>query len=248
MAASEGGARAARLLLELGKGGSSGAPLLDIADALGDAKPTLLRTIKSLVDHGFVEQVSRGRYRLGPSIYALARVESAVVLDVASWRPVLEQLAAEFGQTIHLVRRAGLDVVVIDLQVGNAPVQALTSGIGGRLPMGIGSGSLAILGSFDKQEREAVISANEHRYSDWGLGKDKVLEIVMRAHLDGHSSDVGLIIPECGGIGVPICEPGTYAAGMSITLSAPLQFFKENNIADVAGRMKRAIAANLKDR
>lgn len=242
---SEGGARAARLLLELGKGGASGISLQELASAFDQPKPTLLRTINSLIEHGFAEQVARGRYRLGPSIYALARTESAVVSDVASWRPVLEKLARTFGQTIHLVRRAGWDVVIIDMQLGDAPVQVLSSGIGGRLPMGIGSGSLAILASLDTHDQEAIISANAMRYAQWSLNAERVAEIVKRATIDGHSSDVGLIIPDCGGIGVPIREGGRYTANTSITLTAPLRFFSENKVAVVAEQMKREIAENL---
>lgn len=245
MVNSEGAARAALLLLELGKAGSAGASLLEIAEALGQTKPTLLRSINSLIDYGFIEQVARGRYRLGPSIYSLARVESAVILDVASWRPVLERLASTFGQTIYLVRRAGLDVVVIDMQVGSAPVQALTSGIGGRLPMGIGSGSLAIMATLDPDDQDAMISANAPRYAHWNLTAPVVTEIVKKATVNGHASDVGLIIPECGGIGVPIREQGRYIATMSIVLSAPLLFFSQNSIADVAKEIKKAIADNL---
>ncbi|UXR92860.1 IclR family transcriptional regulator [Agrobacterium tumefaciens] len=245
MATSEGGARAALLLLELGKVGSSGTTLMELAKALNQTKPTLLRTISSLIDHGFVEQIIRGRYRLGPSIYSLARAESAVMLDVASWRPVVEDLADTLGQTIYLTRRAGLDIVVIDMQVGSAPVQALTTGIGGRLPMGIGSGSLAILATLDPHDQEVLIAANAHRYSQWNLEPAAVAEIVKKAMVNGYANDAGLIIPETGGIGVPIREQGRYVASMSIVLSAPIQFFSQNNIPEVAKHIKTAIATNL---
>jgi DNA-binding IclR family transcriptional regulator len=246
MAGSEGSARAALLLLELGKAGSTGAALQDIAAALAQPKPTLLRGINSLIDYGFIEQVGRGRYRLGPSIFALARTESAAALDVANWQSVLDQLAATFGQTFALVRRAGYDVVVVDKRVGGAPVQALISEIGDRLPMGIGSGSLAILATLDPADQVATISANARRYNGWNIGVDEVTEIVRRATVNGHASDLGLVIPECGGIGVPIHERGRYIATMSIVLSAPLQFFSQNNVIDVADRIKQAIADHLK--
>jgi DNA-binding IclR family transcriptional regulator len=246
MVSSEGGARAALLLLELGKAGSAGAPLLEIADALGQTKPTLLRSIKSLIDYGFVEQVARGRYRLGPSIFSLARAENAAVLDIANWTSVLDKLARTFGQTFSLVRHAGLDVVVLDKRVGGAPVQALMSEIGGRLPMGMGSGSVAILTTLDPDDRDAIIAANARRYAKWNLTAAQVTEIVRKATVNGHVSDLGHMIPECGGIGVPIHERGRYTATMSIALSAPLQFFSQNRIPDVAKEMKKAIADNLK--
>lgn len=246
MASSEGSARAAQVLLELGKVGSAGASLQAIAEMLRQTKPTLLRSINSLIDHGFVEQVSRGRYRLGPSIFALARVESAVVLDVANWQRVLDKLASTFGQTFALVRRAGLDAVVIDRRVGGAPVQALVSEIGGRLPMGIGSGSVAILATLDPDDQDATILANARRYSRWNIASSQVIEMVRKATADGYASDLGLVIPECGGIGVPIHERGRYTATMSIALSAPRQFFSQNKIRDVASKIKKEIADNLR--
>lgn len=245
MANSEGSARAALLLLQLGKAGGTGAALQDIAEALGQAKPTLLRSINALVDHGFVEQVSRGRYRLGPSIFALARAESAVALDVTSWQPVLDRLASSIGQSFALVRRAGLDVVVVDKKVGGAPVQALVTEIGDRLPMGIGSGSLAILATLDPEDRDAIILANEARLARWDVTPSDVIDMVRQATANDHASDLGLVYPECGGIGVPIHERGRYTATMSITLSAPLQFFEENKVIDLADEIRRAISDNL---
>jgi DNA-binding IclR family transcriptional regulator len=233
------------LLLELGKAGSTGAPLQDIAASIGQSKPTLLRGINALIDHGFVEQVARGRYRLGPSIFALARVESAVALDVANWHPVLEKLAGSFGQTFYLVRRAGFDVVVVDKCMGGAPIQAFTQ-IGERLPAGVGSGSLAILATLEAADRDAILSANASRLSRWNTEPSYISELVKKATVSGHVSDMDLFVPGCGGVGVPIHERGRYIATMSITMSAPLQFFENHKVLDVAEEMKRVIADNLR--
>jgi len=241
MQSSSNAARAAATLLLLGRSGVNGLSLKELSEEIGDAKPAMLRCLSALIEYGFAEQVSRGRYRLGPSIYSLARSESAVNVEVATWRSSLVEIAESFGQTVYLVRRAGLDVVVVDMQVGTSPVQALTSGIGGRLPMGIGAGSVAILGTLDPANRTDIILRNAPKYARWKLGAERITSHVEQAAARGYASDIGLFIPECGGLAVPIRERGHYEAGMSLTLSAPNSFFEMHQPSVVAAKIKQII-------
>ena len=242
MSVSTNAARAAAMLLELGRAGVPGTTLKDLAAAVGDPKPAMLRCLAALMEYGFAEQVARGKYRLGPSIYSLAKAESVVHVEVAKWRPALELLAAKLGQTMHLVRRAGMDVVVINMQIGTSPVQALTTGIGGRLPMGIGSGSLAILATLDPEDRSEIIATNAHRYPQWTLDVATVTRYVEQAVLRGYSCDVSLIISDWGGLAVPIRERGEYAAAMSLTMTAPKSFFDTHDHDAVADEIKKVIS------
>lgn len=242
MSFSTNAARAAATLLELGRAGAEGTTLKNLATAVGDPKPAMLRCLSALLEYGFAEQVARGRYRLGPSIYSLAKAESAVHVEVAKWRPALVLLAEKLGQTMYLVRRAGMDVVVIDMQIGTSPVQALTNGIGGRLPMGIGSGSLAIVSTLDPQARSEIIATNAHRYSQWTLDAAIVARYVEEAVPRDYSCDVGLIIRDWGGLAVPIRERGEYAAAMSLTMTAPKSFFDTHHHGVVAAEIKKVIS------
>ncbi len=238
---SSNASRAAAMLLMLGRAGVSGAALKDLAAELGEAKPPVLRCLNSLIEYGFAEQVARGRYRLGPSIFSLARTKSAVEIEVARWRSVLEEVVEHLGQTVSLVRRAGLNVVVVDKQVGTSPIQALVDDIGGRLPMGIGSGSVSILATMDQSDWTEIVRRNSDKYPNWNLDADVVAKHVKKASVQGFSHDVGLLIPECAGLAVPIRERGRYESSLSLVLSVPRSFFDLHEASDVAHQMKSII-------
>jgi len=246
MSSSLNASRAADTLILLGKAGVNGMLLKDISSQLGVAKPSVLRCLNALTESGFAEQIARGRYRLGPAIFSLARSESAVEIEVDHWRPVLEEVTEEFGQTVYLVRRAGRNVVVADKEVGTAPIQALVSDIGGRLPLGIGSGSVAILSTLDRPDWEEVASFNSQKYTRFGVEMDAVSELVHKASIQGFVCDSGVFIPDCGGIAVPIRDPGRYEANLALSLSFPASFLKRNKPSEVAGKMKDIIEEHSK--
>ena len=241
MATSLNAARAADTLILLGKAGVEGKALKEISSELDAAKPSVLRCLNALIESGFAEQIARGRYRLGPAIFSLARSESAVEIEVDHWRPVLEEVVEAYGQTVYLVRRAGRNVLVADKLVGTAPIQALVSDIGGRLPMGLGTGSVAILASLDQADWRKIVEQNAKKYADWGIEVNEVAELVQRASIQGFVYDMEVFIPECAGIAVPIRDPGRYEANLALTLSSPASFLMKNKPAEVAGRIKSII-------
>ncbi|WP_374618759.1 IclR family transcriptional regulator [Devosia sp.] len=243
MASSSNASRAAAMLLLLGKSGAAGAPLKELAEELEDAKPAVLRCLNSLIEFGFAEQVSRGRYRLGPTIFSLARSESAVQVEVARWHSVLDEVVETFGQSVALVRRAGMEVVIVDKLVGTSPVQALVTQIGGRLPMGIGAGSVAILSSLDHPDWAEIVQRNSEKYPKWNFDAEMVAKHVEQAVVRGFSFDSGLLIPECAGLAVPIRERGQYESDLALTLSVPRAFFEANQPTQVASRLKSIIDA-----
>lgn len=241
MATSSNASRAAAMLLLLGRAGVEGAALKDLAEELDDAKPPVLRCLQSLIEFGFAEQVARGRYRLGPSIFSLARSEGAVQVEIARWRSVLDELAEGLGQTVYLVRRAGFDITVVDKQVGTSPVQALVSAIGGRLPMGVGAGSIAILSTFDRPKWMEIVKRNAAKYSKWNLDADIVSKHVDQATIRGYAYDSGLLIPELAGLSVPIRERGQYESDLSLTMSVPIRFFEINQPSEIAAKVRHII-------
>lgn len=240
--------RAADTLILLGKAGVEGMALKEISADLKAAKPSVLRCLNALIESGFAEQVTRGRYRLGPAIFSLARSETAIETEVDHWRPVLEEVVEAFGQTVYLVRRAGKNVVVADKQIGTAPIQALVSDIGGRLPMGLGTGSVAILSTFDEVDWRQIVEQNSEKYADWGVKIDEVAELVKTASIQGYVYDMEIFIPDCAGIALPIRDPGRYDANLALTLSSPSSFLRRNKPSDVAGRIKSIIETHRSSR
>ena len=89
-------------------------------------------------EFGLVRQAGRrGNYRLGPAIYALANQTPSIQDMVTAIRPVLISISAETGLSSFLMVRSGLDAVCLDFESGVLAAQALVTGVGGRLPLGV---------------------------------------------------------------------------------------------------------------
>ncbi len=104
------------------------------ARALGLARSNAHRTLQTLVACGFAEQnPETSAYRPSLRLFELGTLVGAAV-DVADrLRPRLAALAVDCGETIHLARLDGADIVYLDKFDSPLPVAAY-SRIGGRAP------------------------------------------------------------------------------------------------------------------
>ncbi|MEO8908422.1 MAG: IclR family transcriptional regulator [Microbacteriaceae bacterium] len=125
---------------------ASGASLQEISRATGIPKPSLHRTLVSMRDRGFASQPKAG----GPYLLGPAALEAAfrfhANLDVRQLlRPLMHRIQEQSGQTVHLAKLDGGDVVYLDKLDSSIGVR-LTSVIGGRNPAyctGVGKALLA---------------------------------------------------------------------------------------------------------
>lgn len=199
--------------------GSEGMRLKDIATAAGCSQPTAHRALQDLQAEGFVEQVAGGkRYRLGLDFFVLAaRAGQATGLrDLA--RPSLLRLSATLTDTIFLLVRHRYDVVCLDRVEGPFPIRSFTGDIGGRIPIGIGQGSLAILAHLPEAEAEEVIRFNMPRLLDRGFLDEAGLRLELdKARRQGWVSLNTGLIPGMAGVAVPVFDTThTPVAALSI--------------------------------
>jgi DNA-binding IclR family transcriptional regulator len=215
--------RAAEIMVHLGRAGVPGLSLQQLSETLGDAKSATRRALVALSVRGFVEATGkRGQYRLGPAIYGLANRSSSTSELARRFRPAVTEVAAKTGQSSFLLARAGFDAICIDMHEGAAFVQTLTGGIGGRVPLGIGPGSIAIMLGLDAATREAVIRNNGPRYGQYnGADAAHVRDKLARAAIQGCSYDIGETYSDAGGVAVPIpVSPSDATAAISIAIPA----------------------------
>jgi DNA-binding IclR family transcriptional regulator len=101
MTGSEGHRAVSRALhaLEIAVASEDGVTLGQLADALGAAKSSLHPLLKALVFRGYLTY-EHTRFRGGPSIGALAAVDSPAIVPVA--RPFMEELKRQFNETVML--------------------------------------------------------------------------------------------------------------------------------------------------
>jgi DNA-binding IclR family transcriptional regulator len=163
-------------------------------------------------------------------------------------RPALLRLSSTLSDSIFLLVRNGFDAVCLDRVEGPFPIRTFTGDIGGKVPLGIGQGSLAILSFLPEEEREAVIRFNVPRLLDRG-GFDEIglrMQIQNVRKTGFCSLNTGLI-PGMAGVGVPILDSeGRAVAALSIgTLSERLEGNRLPLVVDLIRNEAEGIARQL---
>ncbi|TIO84067.1 MAG: IclR family transcriptional regulator [Mesorhizobium sp.] len=236
-------ARAADILLLLSEAGTVGISLKLISERMGEPRSTLHRSLAALAARGFVEPGPHyGSYRLGPAAYGLALRKTTLDEKLEVVRPALYAIVADTGYATFLMAEAGLDALCLEL-VSNAPIRSLTGGPGGRVPLGIAAGSLAILAELPAESRRAVIRANSGRYAVYPALRPMSGEVVARmvedTQLNGYSCDFGCFFPNEGGIGVAVPAAGPRRSGLSVAVSV----YGEISGIDALERLARRVGA-----
>lgn len=201
--------RALGVLRVLGQCNDGGLRFSDLGGATGLTRGTLHRLLHTMMRAGFVDQdrASR-RYHVGTEFLAIGALRSNQfnLRDLA--RPALMRLAKLTDDTVFLTIRSGLDSVCLDRQEGGFPIKTMTLSIGGRRPLGVGAGSLAILCFLPERERRDVVSRNAARLKDYlALNPTALLDETRRARERGYAVNDGMVLRGMCGIGVPILNP-----------------------------------------
>jgi DNA-binding IclR family transcriptional regulator len=241
--------RAFGLLRLLGEAGPGGIRLTEIAARAGLPRPSAHRMLRALAAEGAVAFDARSkRYTLGIGLFLLAaRAGDTLGLrDLA--RPILLRLTAALGETLFLLVHNGYDAVCIERSAGTLPIRSFTGDIGGRVPLGIGQGSTAILAFLPPGEQDEIIRYNLPRLREVG-GPD---EASLRAELiqvrrDGFCAAAAGLIPGMAGLGAPILDQdGRAVAAISIgTTTDRLTPDRRAVMADMLRREAAAIGQGI---
>lgn len=122
-----------------------------VAQKLGEPRPTIYRLLGNLRQLGFVEpREKRGSYRLGLKILRLGTSVTARLSERRAAEPVMERINELTGETVFLCVRRGDDAVCIERKEG-ARIQVLALQLGGALPLHAGAAPRALL-AFEPEE------------------------------------------------------------------------------------------------
>jgi DNA-binding IclR family transcriptional regulator len=111
-----------------------GVGLDELTRVIGSPKPTVHRALGSLRRAGLADQDSRGHYVLGDEFLRMAYAHQEARPEHVRVRPVLESLAAHFGETAHYAVLDDREVVYRAKVDPPSGAVRLTSTIGGRNP------------------------------------------------------------------------------------------------------------------
>jgi DNA-binding IclR family transcriptional regulator len=118
---------------------------------------------------------------LGPMVFELGLTAGPRFNLREICHPALMRIAEATGDTVFLTQRSGLDSVCLDRQEGAFPIKTFTLEIGMRRPLGVGTGSLAILSALSDEEVRHVIASNTPRLTEYGLTPSSLHAQVKRA-------------------------------------------------------------------
>ena len=207
------------VLRSLGDTVEGGERVTQLAQRIGLSQPTTHRLLRSLMDEGMVEQDARSkRYRLSLEFFALAARAGNTGNLRELVRPALLRLSASLGDSLFLLARSGFDAICLDRSEGPFPIRTFTGDIGGRVALGVGQGSLAILAFLPEEERDTVSHYNLPRLKDFHLYD----EVFLRSEVEnvrklGYAGRNTGVLQGMAGVAVPILDrEGRAVAALSV--------------------------------
>ena len=237
--------RAFAVIRALAAARTDGARVTQLAKSVGLTQGTTHRILHALIAEGAVEQDERTkRYRLGLDFFALAALAGNPGGLRTLCRPSLLRLCASLGETIFLLAKSGFDAVCLDICEGPFPIRSFTSDIGGRIALGVGQGSLAILAFLPEAEREEIIRFNVPRIRGYGVLDEVYLRTeIERVRQLGYAGRNSGVLDGMAGVAVPILDrAGTAIAAVSVgTLASRLNEERLPMIVELLKRQADAI-------
>ncbi|MEU2081966.1 IclR family transcriptional regulator [Streptomyces albus] len=193
--------------------------LAGVQEAVGYPKSSLYMLLRTLTDLGWVETDATGT-RYGIGVRALLVGSSYIDSDevVTAARPVLDRLAEETTETIHLARLDGTDVVYLATRQSQHYLRPFAR-VGRRLPAHSTSLGKALLAARSDDEVRAMLPPHPARVTENTLtDREALIEELHLVREQGYAVDreentLGL---RCFGIALPYRTPARDAISCSV--------------------------------
>jgi DNA-binding IclR family transcriptional regulator len=213
----------------------------DLARALGIPKSSLHGILRTMIARGWVEADQTGT-RFGLGVRALQVGAAYLEGDdvVALIGAVLDQLAAEFGETVHLGRLAGAQVVYLAKRESVHRLR-LYSAIGRQLPAHATALGKALLAEYPDAEVDALLhwplpALTAHTITDRDRLHAELADVRRLGYaVDREENTEGIV---CVARAVP--APATATATDAISLSVPAARLQPDGVERIAAALDRA--------
>jgi DNA-binding IclR family transcriptional regulator len=230
--------RALLLLREIAAHNRAGSLLLDLATRTGLQRPTVHRMLKCLTLEGMVQQdADTHRYYLGSMVFELGLTAAPRFNLRDICHPSMTRIADATGDTVFLTQRSGLDAVCVDRHEGTFPIKTFTLDVGVRRPLGVGTGSLAILSALSEDEAKSVVNSNTARLTEYGLTPASLLSQVKRAQKLGYAVREMPTLAGVRSIGQAV-HNHSGAAFAALSVSAISSRMTEKRVSELATLLK----------
>ncbi|WP_300034898.1 IclR family transcriptional regulator [uncultured Roseobacter sp.] len=154
-------------------------------------KATLYRFLQTLTSQGMLEYDSHTQtYALGVRLVRLAHAAWTQSSLAPIARPMLDQLSAEVGQTVHLAQMDHAQVLYVDKRNAAQPVEMFSDAgkVGPAYCTGVGKAMLAFLPEAELER--ALEQQSFHRFTDKTLiSREMLCAELARIRTRGHAFD-----------------------------------------------------------
>jgi DNA-binding IclR family transcriptional regulator len=214
--------------------------------ALGYARPTLYRYLRTLREAGFLVSLPGAGFTLGPKVVEmdyLLRQSDPLVLAA---QPHLERLAAAHPCTALVVRWYGSRILCVASE-RSAPDPASSYPRGRPMPLVRGAIARSIIAFLPRARLRPVVMANRADFAVLGLGATEaaIQEHFRQVRRDGVAVARGEVTPGVIGIAAPVFDTArTPIASLCMTIADSAA---ETRVAALAAEV-RATAAAISDR
>jgi DNA-binding IclR family transcriptional regulator len=221
----------------------------ELAKLTGIPRPTVTRLAGTLVALGLLKMDRDGeRYALAAGVVTLGRAFLAGLDVRAIARPHMQALAEEFGGSVYLAVRDGLEMVLVEACRARSSMLAARLDVGSRAPMANSALGRAYLGALPAAESAALIETLRlARGSDWAAlqpGLTRALDDMKRF---GYCVSVGEFHREINSISVPLI--GHDGEVMALNCGGSAYVFTEdklrNDLAPQLLKLARTIAQDI---
>jgi DNA-binding IclR family transcriptional regulator len=205
------------LLKRVGFHHPQGVRLRDLISESGLDRSTTHRLLACLLDAGFVERAAPGKlYRLGMEAMQLGLLSASMVPVVERFRPVMQRIARQTGDTVFLVVRSGDHALCLHREEGTYPIKAFVVEPGTRRLLGMSSVGISVLAALPDSETLATHARHAAAYERIGIPLDRLQRVVRTTRLNGFAETTDPRTEETSGVGCAFLLSSHTHAGISV--------------------------------
>jgi IclR family transcriptional regulator, KDG regulon repressor len=220
----------------------------EVAEKLKTAKSSTHDLMSSLAQVGFLQKTEDGRYRLGWRLVTMSETLLFTTELRKESRPVLEELAAQYQETVHLAVLDATQVVYVDKLEGKQAVRVELTSLGARLYAHCSAlGKILLAYSSEEEVRRIIQTAGLPRFTPNTItDEEELFQALTKIRKQGYAYDLEEILPELCCVGAPIYNyTGQVIA--AISMSIPAYRFRRSQIEyrDAIVRTAKIISERL---
>jgi len=213
----------------------------EAATKLKIAKSSAHDLMASLAKLGFLNRTEDNRYRLGWRLVTLSETLLATTELRKEAHPVMEDLATQYQETIHLAILDDTQAVYVDKLEGRQAVRVELTSLGARLFAHCSAlGKVLLAYSAEDEVKRIIQTAGLPRFTENTItGAEELLQNLTKIRKQGYAYDMEEILPDLCCVAAPIYNH-TGQVIAAISMSIPAYRFKRSQTEFREGVMRAA--------